>query len=70
MTRLYVSLQQHLEPQSHVPVGYFMLIAVLIQFHCDLQKIIKADCPSQPLSITLRDLFMEEMTFEVNSNDK
>lgn len=65
MTRLYVSLQQHLEPESHSPVDYVMLM-VLILFHCDLRKIIKADCPNQPLSIMLRDLFMEELTFEVN----
>lgn len=48
-----------------MPVDYFILLAVLIPFHCDLQKTIKSDCPKQPFSVTLCELLMEELTFEV-----
>lgn len=65
LTSVTFEPQTSLEPQSQVPVDYFMLTVVLIPFHCNLQKAIKADCPKQPLPMTLCKLFTEELTFEV-----
>lgn len=61
-----VSCDKAARTSAHMPADDFMFIVLLIWFHCNLQEIVKARCPNQLLSIMLGDLFMEELTCEVN----